>query len=200
MGPRAGLSVWKKRKSLTTVENRTKICQPAAATVAKSSYPFYKLNFINLRFVKGADSSVDIMSRSRSWPMGNPSSIPGRVSIKTGYWTKPPSLSMGKRSSFHGRKALGASRTCVYSWSWEWMELYLHSTTFLHGVQWDNFAFSAFHRTMFSAYLILYSARRWIKKLVRSWKNAVIFYSKFKALTLNLLTTTIVAPPSNASK
>jgi hypothetical protein len=33
------------------------------------------------------------------------------------------------------------------------MELYLPSTTFLHGVQWDNFTFFDFHRTKLLAYL-----------------------------------------------
>jgi hypothetical protein len=33
------------------------------------------------------------------------------------------------------------------------MELYLHSTTFPHGVHWGNFIFLAYHRKMLSAYL-----------------------------------------------
>jgi hypothetical protein len=40
--------VWtfgRREKSLTTVENRTAICQPAVATVAKSSYPLSKFIF-----------------------------------------------------------------------------------------------------------------------------------------------------------
>jgi len=35
--------------------------------------------------------------------MANPGSIPSRESIKTGYWIKPPSFSMGRERELFSR-------------------------------------------------------------------------------------------------
>jgi hypothetical protein len=43
--PEPGWTFGRREKSLTTVENRTTICQPAAPTVAKSSSSFSKFIF-----------------------------------------------------------------------------------------------------------------------------------------------------------
>jgi len=176
MGSRAGLGVLETRKSLTSARLEPRFFNRPQQLLPNPVTHSLKLYFINLRFVKGADSSVGIKSRLRRTRLGNPGSIIGRESVQTGYLIKPASFSIGKVSSFHGRKALGASRTCVYSRSWERKELYLHSTTFLHGVQW-NITFSPFHRTMFSAYLRLYSARRWIKKPGKDLEKFGDFFS-----------------------
>ena len=43
--PETVWAFWRREKSLTSAEIRTAICQLATATVAKSSYPFFKFIF-----------------------------------------------------------------------------------------------------------------------------------------------------------